>query len=111
MTAKARPGITCYLDGTTPSASFGSSADSEVTPAEQGMTENVKLSGSAAAYAGINPKTTDDDYGIEFEQLFLAVAGDEDNTVTLRLPSPTLIDKPVSTNWHANPADAVPFSS
>ncbi len=110
VTAKARPGITCYLDGTIPSASFGSSADSEVAPAEQGMTENVKLSGATAAYAGMNPKTTNGDYGTEYERLFLAVAGDEDNAVTLRLPSPTLIDKPVSTNWHANPADAVPFS-
>ncbi|MEU6992210.1 DUF4232 domain-containing protein [Streptomyces sp. NPDC046465] len=111
ITAKARPGITCYLEGTFPSAGFGSSADTQVTPAEQAVTDSVKLSGSTAAYAGINPKTTNDDYGTELGRLFLAVAGDEGNTVALRLPSPTLIDKPISTNWHADPADAVPFSS
>ncbi|WP_399925039.1 DUF4232 domain-containing protein [Streptomyces kanamyceticus] len=108
VTAKARPGITCYLEGTIPSASFGSSPDSEVTPAEQAVTDSVKLSGATAAYAGINPKTTND-YGTEYERLFLAVAGDETGAVTLKLPGATLVDKPVSTNWHADPADAVPF--
>ncbi|MGA4848677.1 DUF4232 domain-containing protein [Streptomyces sp. G5(2025)] len=109
VTAKARPGITCYLEGTIPSASFGSSVDSEVTPAEQAVTETVKLSGSAAAHAGINPKTTNDDYGTEYERLFLSVAGDEAEAIALKLPSATLVDKPVSTNWHADPTDAVPF--
>ncbi|WP_164551728.1 DUF4232 domain-containing protein [Streptomyces sp. WAC 01529] len=110
VTAKARPGITCYLEGNIPSASFGSSPDTEVLPIEQGITESIKLSGTTAAYAGINPKSTDNDYGIEFERLFLSVAGDEENSVALRLPSATLIDKPLATNWHADPADAVPFS-
>ncbi|MFF1379048.1 DUF4232 domain-containing protein [Streptomyces sp. NPDC058308] len=111
ITAKAKPGITCYLEGTIPSAGFGSSADTQVPPAEQAVTDSIKLSGSTAAYAGINPKTTNGDYGTELRRLVLAIAGDEDSTVTLRLPSPTLIDKPISTNWHADPADAVPFSS
>ncbi|MEU7646192.1 DUF4232 domain-containing protein [Streptomyces huasconensis] len=109
VTAKARPGITCYLEGTIPSASFGSSPDSEVTPAEQAVTETVKLSGATAAYAGINPKTTNDDYGTEYERLFLSVAGDEAQAISLKLPSATLVDKPVASNWHADPADVVPF--
>ncbi|UFQ15419.1 MULTISPECIES: DUF4232 domain-containing protein [Streptomyces] len=111
ITAKARPGITCYLEGTIPSASFGSSPASEVTPVEQAVTESVKLSGSTAAYAGITPKTTNDDYGTEYERLFLGIAGDETGAITLKLPSPTLVDKPGATNWHADPADAVPFTS
>jgi len=39
VTAKALPGITCYLEGVYPSASFGSSADTEVSPAEHSVTE------------------------------------------------------------------------
>ncbi|MBM7167433.1 DUF4232 domain-containing protein [Streptomyces sp. G44] len=111
ITAKARPGITCHLEGTIPSASFGSSADSQVTPVEQAVTETVRLSGTKAAYAGINPKSTNDDYGTEYERLHLAVAGDEAGAVTLKLTGPTLVDKPGATNWHADPADAVPFGS
>ncbi|MFH8611471.1 DUF4232 domain-containing protein [Streptomyces sp. NPDC018029] len=111
VTAKARPGITCYLEGTIPSAAFGSHPDRQVAPVEQAVTETVKLSGSTAAYAGINPKSTNNDDGAEFDQLIVAVAGDEEGAVSVRLPSTTLIDKPLSTNWHADPADAVPFSS
>ncbi|MEU6823424.1 DUF4232 domain-containing protein [Streptomyces atriruber] len=110
VTAKARPGITCYLEGTIPAAGFGSHPDRQVTPAEQAVTDSIKLSGSTAAYAGINPKSTNDDFGAEFDRMIIAVAGDEEGATSVRLPSPTLIDKPLSTNWHADPADAVPFS-
>ncbi|MFK4067073.1 DUF4232 domain-containing protein [Streptomyces sp. NPDC029674] len=111
VTAKAKPGITCYLEGTIPSAAFGSSPDGQVAPIEQAVTETIKLSGSTAAYAGIDPKSTNDDHGREFDQLIIAVAGDEQGAISVNLPSPTLIDKPLSTNWHADPADAVPSSS
>ncbi|MGW4569227.1 hypothetical protein ACWEN3_45205 [Streptomyces sp. NPDC004561] len=36
----------------------------------------MKLSGSAAAYAGINPKSTGDDHGTEVARLVIAVTGD-----------------------------------
>ncbi|MEV2253897.1 DUF4232 domain-containing protein [Streptomyces sp. NPDC050147] len=110
VTAKAKSGITCYLEGGIPSASFGSSPDSLVQPIEQSVGKTIKLSGSTAAYAGINPKTTSGNYGAEYERLFLSVAGDESESVTLKLPSSTLVDRPVSTNWQAAAADAVPFS-
>ncbi|MET8682739.1 DUF4232 domain-containing protein [Streptomyces sp. NPDC004732] len=110
VTAKARPGITCYLEGTIPSAAFGSRPDGQVHPVEQAVTDTIKLSGSTAAYAGINPKSTNDDFGTEFDRMALAVAGDEEGAISVRLPSTTLVDKPLSTNWHADPADAVPFS-
>ncbi|MEV5103995.1 DUF4232 domain-containing protein [Streptomyces massasporeus] len=111
VTAKAKSGVTCYLEGVFPSASFGSSADSEVAPAEHAVSDRVTLSGSTAAYAGINPKTTDNDFGKEFDFLHLSVAGDEANAVTLTLPDTALVDRPVATNWHADPADAVPFAN
>ncbi|MFJ8593361.1 DUF4232 domain-containing protein [Streptomyces sp. NPDC093598] len=110
VTAKAKSGVTCYLKGVFPSASFGSSPDTEVAPAEHSVGENVVLSGSRAAYAGINPKTTNDNHGKQFDRLHLSVAGDETNAVTLTLPETATVDRPIATNWHADPADAVPFS-
>ncbi|MFC8146430.1 DUF4232 domain-containing protein [Streptomyces paradoxus] len=110
VTAKAKAGVTCHLEGVFPSASFGSSPDTEVAPAEHAVSERVTLSGSTAAYAGINPKTTNNDHGREFDFLHLAVAGDETNAVTLTLPETATVDRPIATNWHADPADAVPFS-
>ncbi|MFJ8048781.1 DUF4232 domain-containing protein [Streptomyces luteogriseus] len=111
VTAKAKSGVTCYLEGVFPSASFGSSADTEVAPAEQAVSERVTVSGSTAAYAGINPKTTNNDFGKEFDFLHLSVAGDETNAVTLTLPETATVDRPVATNWHTDPADAVPFAN
>ncbi|MFJ5730737.1 DUF4232 domain-containing protein [Streptomyces paradoxus] len=110
VTAKAKSGVTCYLEGVFPSASFGSSPDTEVSPAEDAVSEGVTLSGSTAAYSGINPMTTNNDHGKEFDFLHLAVAGDETSAVTLALPETATVDRPVATNWHADPADAVPFS-
>ncbi|WP_258572721.1 DUF4232 domain-containing protein [Streptomyces sp. KM273126] len=111
VTAKAKSGVTCTLEGVFPSASFGSSADTEVSPAEHSVSESVTLSGSKAAYAGINPKTTNDNNGRQFDLLHLSVAGDETNAITLDLPDTVTVDRPIATNWHADPADAVPFSS
>ncbi|MEU7468403.1 DUF4232 domain-containing protein [Streptomyces sp. NPDC044984] len=110
ITAKAKPGIVCHLEGVSPSASFGSSPDTEVSPAEQSVSDDVVLGGSTAAYAGINPKTTNDNNGVQFDRLHLSVAGDEENSVTLRLPDTATVDRPIATNWHADPADAVPFT-
>ncbi|MDN0197975.1 DUF4232 domain-containing protein [Streptomyces sp. S.PNR 29] len=110
ITAKAKPGLTCYLKGVLPSASFGSSPDTTASPAEHAVSENVTLSGSTAAYAGINPKTTNNNHGRQFDQLHLSIAGDETNAVTLDLPDTATVDKPTATNWHADPADAVPLA-
>ncbi|MCX4679269.1 DUF4232 domain-containing protein [Streptomyces sp. NBC_01433] len=110
VAAKAKPGITCYLEGTIPSASFGSAPDTQASPAEQAVSDTIKLSGSATAYAGINPKSTNTNYGKELGQLIIAVVGDESNAVAFKLPRTVLVDEPITTNWHANPADAVPFT-
>jgi hypothetical protein len=107
IAAKAKPGITCELDGTIPDVSFGSAADTKASNAEQAVTGTVKLSGSTVAYAGVNPKSTNTDYGKELGQLIVAITGFESDAVQLKI-SNTLVDKPVTTNWHANAADAVP---
>ncbi|MBT3151090.1 DUF4232 domain-containing protein [Streptomyces sp. CHD11] len=109
ITAKARPGIICHLAGVFPSASFGSSPDTAVSPAEHSVSDDVVLAGSTVAYAGISPKSTNNNHGIQFDRLHLSVAGDEENAVTLRLPDTATVDRPIATNWHADAADAVPF--
>ncbi|MCZ9347858.1 DUF4232 domain-containing protein, partial [Streptomyces sp. TRM76130] len=55
VAATAKPGVTCTLRGVYPSASYGSSPETEVSPAQQAVSEDILLTGSKAAYAGINP--------------------------------------------------------
>ncbi|MEU1298025.1 DUF4232 domain-containing protein [Streptomyces sp. NPDC005840] len=106
--AQAKPGITCYLDGLYPAAHFGSSTKDPVRHIEQAVSEPVKLSGSLAAYTGINPKSTNNDKGTKQRTLTVAVLNFEYKPVTFTLTEATTVDKPVATNWHSNPADAVP---
>jgi hypothetical protein len=76
-----------------------------------GRVRHHALSRSTAACAGINPKTTNNDYGKQFDLLHLSIAGDEANAITLDLPETATVDRPIAANWHADPADAVPFPS
>ncbi|MGW0686161.1 DUF4232 domain-containing protein [Streptomyces sp. NPDC002754] len=110
LTAKAKPGITCYLDGKTADVAFGSSPDSHAGPAEQAVSDTVKLSGSTKAYAGVNPKSVNKNGGVEFGQIIISVGDTGIDPVALKLPDTAVVDKPVATNWHADAADAVPFS-
>ncbi|MFJ1745898.1 hypothetical protein ACIOJD_06585 [Streptomyces sp. NPDC088116] len=107
--AKAKPGITCTLPGTYPVVAFGSGGI-EAGPAEQAVGDEITLSGKTTAYAGMNPKTTNNDFGVEFEHLIVAVDQEDPNPESLPV-NPVNVDKPIVTNWHTNPADAVPFSS
>lgn len=111
ITAKAKPGITCWLEGVYPSASFTSDADTEVSPSEQSVSENIKLSGDKVAYSGINPNPGGSETGVQSDKLHLAIEGYENHAVTLDLPREGMIDKPTATNWHADASDAVPFPS
>ena len=110
VTAKAKPGITCSLEGNIPNASFGSDPNTVASNAEQAVSDTVKLSGSTAAYAGISSKSTNNNNGKQFGLLIIAITGFEADAVELKVPD-TIVDKPIATNWHANPADAVPFTS
>ncbi|MFB6979968.1 hypothetical protein [Streptomyces scopuliridis] len=108
VTAKAKSGITCYLDVNTPSVSFGSDADGVASPVGQGGEDPIKLTGSAVAYTGISPKTTNDDSGVEFENVIIATTEDDPDPAELKLPDPATVDKPIVTNWSTNSSETVP---
>ncbi|MFB7711857.1 hypothetical protein [Streptomyces sp. NPDC056105] len=108
VTAKAKSGITCYLDVNTPSVSFGSGADGVASPVGQGGEDPIKLTGSAVAYTGISPKTTKSNAGKEFENVIIALTENDPNPAELKLPDTANVDKPIVTNWSTNRAETVP---
>ncbi|MFE1131129.1 hypothetical protein ACFW6R_31190 [Streptomyces albidoflavus] len=108
VTAKAKSGITCYLDVNTPSVSFGSKPEGIASPVGQGGEDPIKLSGSAVAYTGISPKTTKEDGGVEFENVIVSVTDEDPNPAELALPEPAAVEKPIVTNWSTNPGETVP---
>ncbi|MFD4987981.1 hypothetical protein [Streptomyces sp. NPDC058374] len=109
VTAKAKSGVTCYLDVNTPSVSFGSNAEGVASPVGQGGEDPIKLSGSAVAYTGINPKTTKENSGTEFEHVIIATTEDDPHPAQLKLPEPALVEKPIVTNWSVNASETVPI--
>ncbi|MEU8827335.1 DUF4232 domain-containing protein [Streptomyces sp. NPDC048636] len=110
ISVKAKPGITCTLPGQHPVVAFGSDG-TEAGPAEQAVTEEVELSGGTVAYSGVNPKTTNDDNGKELDSIVVKVSGDDQtDPVSLSTGSIT-VDRPVATNWHTSPQEAVPGDS
>ncbi|WP_432147348.1 DUF4232 domain-containing protein [Streptomyces sp. bgisy029] len=106
--AKAKSGITCVLPAALPTVAFGSDG-TEAGPVEQSVGKPVTLSGSTVAYAGVNPKSTNTDGGKEIDSLIVAVGNEDPNPVSLQVGTIT-VDKPVVTNWHTAPTDAVPFN-
>ncbi|MFK0263682.1 DUF4232 domain-containing protein [Streptomyces angustmyceticus] len=106
LSARAKPGITCTIPSGLPSISFGSKGI-EAHPAEQAVGPAITLSGSKTAYAGINPKTTNSDGGVEFTFLIAAIGSSDPNPASVSTGSVT-VDRPIVTNWHTAPADAVP---
>ncbi|MFF4526373.1 DUF4232 domain-containing protein [Streptomyces bluensis] len=108
ISAKAKSGISCYLPAALPTVAFGSDG-TQAGPAEQSVGEQVKLSGSTTAYAGVKTKTTNGDGGKELDSIIVGVGDDDPNPVSLPVGTITVED-PIVTNWHTAPADAVPFS-
>ncbi|MFF2655706.1 DUF4232 domain-containing protein [Streptomyces sp. NPDC058045] len=108
ITAKAKPGITCYLPAGLPTVAFGSDG-TQAGPAEQSAGPQIKLSQGVSVYAGVNPKTTKENGGKELDSIIVAVGDDDPNPVSLRVGTIT-VDKPIVTNWHTDPSDAVPFN-
>lgn len=108
VTAKAKSGITCYLDVNTPSISFGSRADGVASPVGQGGEDPIKLSGSSVAYAGINVKTTEGEGGTQFEFVTIATSEDDPNPAVLELPDAPTVDKPIVTNWSTKRNEVIP---
>ncbi|MFE7127706.1 hypothetical protein [Streptomyces sp. NPDC057617] len=107
--AKANPGITCVLPAALPTVAFGSDG-TEAGPAEQAVGEEITLSGTTTAYAGVNPKTTNDNGGKELDSIVVAIGNTDPNPVSLPV-GPITVEDPIVTNWHTTAADAVPFSS
>ncbi|MFI8001671.1 DUF4232 domain-containing protein [Streptomyces sp. NPDC086010] len=108
VAAKAKSGITCFLDVNTPSVSFGSGADGVASPVGQGGEDPIKLTGGATAYTGIDAKTTDGDAGTEFENVIIAVTEEDPDPAELELPRTATVDKPVVTNWSTRRDETVP---
>ncbi|MFC9001934.1 DUF4232 domain-containing protein [Streptomyces microflavus] len=106
--AKAKSGITCVLPAALPTIAFGSDG-TEAGPAEQSVGKAITLSGGTVAYAGVNPKTTNTDWGKELDSIIVAIGNEDANPVSLKVGTIN-VDKPVVTNWHTAPKDAVPFS-
>ncbi|MEU7639768.1 DUF4232 domain-containing protein [Streptomyces sp. NPDC039016] len=106
LSAHAKAGITCTIPGALPSISFGSKGI-EAQPAEQSVGPAIELSGSKTVYAGINPKTTKDDNGIEFNFLIAAIGNSDPNPVSVTTGA-VKVDKPIVTNWHTSPDGTVP---
>lgn len=106
--AKAKSGITCVLPAALPTVAFGSDG-TEAGPAEQSVGKQITLGGGTVAYAGVNPKTTNTDGGKELDSIIVAVGNDDPDPVSLDVGTIN-VDKPVVTNWHTAPKDAVPFN-
>ncbi|MFE6972680.1 hypothetical protein [Streptomyces sp. NPDC057682] len=108
VTAKAKSGITCYLDVNTPSVSFGSKAEGVASPVGQGGEDPIKLGGSAVAHAGISPKTTPGDAGVQFDHVVIAVREDDPDPADVELPDTATVEKPIVTNWSTRKDEVVP---
>ncbi|MEV8413277.1 MULTISPECIES: DUF4232 domain-containing protein [Streptomyces] len=108
VAAKAKSGITCTLEENTPVVSFGSDAENFASPVGQGGADPIKLSGSAVAYTGISPKTTNSDGGVEFENVILSTTEGDPNPAEIQLPDTATVDKPIVTNWSTDSAETVP---
>ncbi|MFJ8753945.1 hypothetical protein ACIREO_32160 [Streptomyces sp. NPDC102441] len=108
VTAKAKSGITCYLDVNTPSVQFGSEADGLASPVGQGGEDPIKLTGSTAAYTGISPKSVNSNDGIEFENVIISLTNDDPDPAELKLPDTANVNKPIVTNWATSQDEAVP---
>lgn len=105
--AKAKPGITCVLPAELPTVAFGSDG-TEAGPAEQAVGPAITLGKGTTAYAGVNPKTTNENGGKELNSIIVGIGADDPNPVSLPVDTIT-VDKPIVTNWHTSAADAVPF--
>ncbi|MFI8192031.1 DUF4232 domain-containing protein [Streptomyces sp. NPDC085946] len=109
VSVKAESGITCVLPAGLPVFAFGSGG-TQAGPAEQAAGREITLSGGRTAYAGVTPKSTNSDTGTEYSTVIASVSEDDPNPLSLNVGS-VIVDKPLTTNWHTDPADAVPFTS
>ncbi|MFI5626723.1 DUF4232 domain-containing protein [Nocardioides sp. NPDC051685] len=111
VTATAKPGVTCTLEGRTIEAGFGSAVSGDVMPSEQAEGDPITMTGSTKAYAGVNPHSGPQEGGVQFEEIIVSAHEGDMDPVSLKLPSTAEVDQPIGTNWHTDAAKAVPFTS
>ncbi|MFP1629802.1 hypothetical protein ACLB9X_32670 [Streptomyces sp. 5K101] len=70
---KAKPGITCVMPAALPVVALGSDGTA-AKPAEQSVGQEITLGAGVTAYAGVNPKTTNQDGGKELNSLIVSVS-------------------------------------
>ncbi|MFF3502433.1 DUF4232 domain-containing protein [Streptomyces sp. NPDC003247] len=109
ISVKAKDGITCVLPGGLPVVAFGSGG-TEAAAAEQVAGDELTLSGDTTAYAGLSPKSTSGNEGVEYTTVIVSAASDDPNPESLEIGT-VLVDEPLVTNWHTAQQDAVPFTS
>ncbi|MFB7495323.1 DUF4232 domain-containing protein [Streptomyces sp. NPDC056161] len=102
--AMAKPGITCVIPARLPVVAFGSDG-TRAEPAEQSAGRPITLKAGAAAYAAVNPKTTHNNNGVEYQDLIVSVAQDDPNPESLNVGS-FVADKPVVSSWHTSAAES-----
>ncbi|MCG6499793.1 hypothetical protein MCM47_37210, partial [Kitasatospora sp. A2-31] len=106
ITAMAKPGVSCTLPAAHPTVAFGSGGI-EATNAEQAAGTPIPLSGAKVAYAGVMAKTTKGNQAVEFTDVIVAIGNTDPNPAGIPVGR-TPVDKPIVTNWHTVPKDAVP---
>ncbi|MFF2524218.1 DUF4232 domain-containing protein [Streptomyces liangshanensis] len=113
ITAKAKPGVTCILQGPPQQVMFGSDPDTVAADIDQGTGESIKLKGSTAAYLAVQPRSTGLNEGKAFETLVISVSDDADEAGVLRFSGDEAlpVSKPLVTPWQPT-ADAAahPFA-
>jgi hypothetical protein len=109
ISATAKPGITCTIPAGLPTVTFGSRGI-QATNAEQVVGDAVTVTGTTTVYAGVNPKSTNNDGGTRFTSLAVGIGDQDPDPAGLTIPD-TEVDRPVVTNWHTKAADAVPGDS
>jgi hypothetical protein len=109
LSVKARSGITCFLPGGHQAVALGSGGV-QAGPVEQSAGEEITLGGGRTVYAGVSPKTTAGDAGTEFGTVIVSVSEQDPHPLSLDIDR-ALVEEPVTTNRHTNPADAVPPTS
>ncbi|MFE9608091.1 DUF4232 domain-containing protein [Streptomyces sp. NPDC006012] len=101
---EAKPGITCVVPADLPVVAFGSGG-TEAENAEQSAGQPITLKQGVAVYAAVNPKTTNNNDGVEYQDLIVSVASDDPNPESLNVGS-FVEDKPVVSSWHTSPEEA-----
>ncbi|MFB7495069.1 DUF4232 domain-containing protein [Streptomyces sp. NPDC056161] len=102
--AVAKSGITCVIPAQLPVVAFGSGG-TEAANAEQSAGQPITLKAGVAAYAAVNPKTTNNNDGVEYQDLIVSVAQNDPNPVSLKVGS-FVEDKPVVSSWHTSATEA-----